>query len=125
MKLKDYKVDLALGSSNDLFDELIKKLKKKYTDVVILIDEYEGTDSLIVSNPKEYTIKEVVNLIVENMGFKGKIVWRTDKPDGQLKKPSSNKRLMDIIGGYEFTTLEDGLKKSIDWFIENYENIRK
>ena len=38
---KDYNVDLALGCSNDLFDELIKKLKQKYTEVVILIDEYD------------------------------------------------------------------------------------
>jgi GDP-L-fucose synthase len=91
----------------------------------ILIEKYEGTDSIIISNPKEYTIKEVVNLIVENIGFKGNIVWRTDKPDGQLKKPSSNKRLMDIIGEYEFTTLEDGIKKSVEWFVKNYENIRK
>jgi GDP-L-fucose synthase len=91
----------------------------------ILIDKYDGTDSIIISNPKEYTIKDVVNLIVENIGFNGKIIWRTDKPDGQLKKPSSNKRLMDIIGGYEFTTLEDGIKKSVEWFVENYENIRK
>jgi GDP-L-fucose synthase len=91
----------------------------------ILIEKYDGTDSIIISNPKEYTIKEVVNIIVKEMEFEGNVVWRTDRPDGQLKKSSSNKKLMEIIGNYEFTTLEDGIKKSVDWFVKNYEIIRK
>ena len=91
----------------------------------ILIEKYDGTNSLIISNPKEYTIKEVVNLIVKTVGFKGNVVWKIDKPDGQLKKPSSNKKLLSIIGDYNFTTLEDGIIKSVDWFNSNYENIRK
>ena len=96
------------------------------SDIIdILIDKYEGTDPIILSNPKEYSIKEVVDLIVKSMDFKGNVVWRTDKPDGQLKKPSSNKRLLNIIGEYNFTPLEEGIKKSVDWFVENYPNVRK
>jgi len=32
---------------------------------------------------------------------------------------------LEIIGDYNFTTLEIGLKKTIDWFKLNYETIRK
>jgi len=91
----------------------------------LLIEKYDGRDAIIISNPKEYSIKEVVDLIVKFMDFKGNVVWRTDKPDGQLKKPSSNKKLLEIIGEYEFTPLEEGLKKSVEWFVENYPNVRK
>lgn len=93
--------------------------------IEILIKKYDGTDPLIVSNPKEYTIKEVVKLIIKEMNFKGNVVWKTDKPDGQLKKSSSNKKLLDIIGDYKFTTLEEGIKESVNWFIKNFKNIRK
>jgi GDP-L-fucose synthase len=55
----------------------------------------------------------------------GNVVWKSDKPDGQLKKPSSNKRLLNIIGEYNFTPLEKGIKKSVDWFVKNYPNVRK
>jgi GDP-L-fucose synthase len=41
------------------------------------------------------------------------------------KKPSSNKRLLNIIGEYNFTPLEEGIKKSVDWFVKNYPNVRK
>lgn len=93
--------------------------------VDLLIQKYEGTEPVIISNPTEYTIKQVVDLIVEYMGFKGKVKWLTDKPNGQHRKPSSNAKLLSIIGDYEFTTLEKGLKESIEWFILNYPNVRK
>ena len=76
-------------------------------------------------NPTEYSIKQVVDLIVEHMGFKGKVKWLTDKPNGQHRKPSSNAKLLSIIGEYNFTTLEKGLKESIEWFILKYPNVRK
>jgi len=95
-------------------------------DIVMkLVDVYEGTDPIIISNPKEYSIKDVVDLIVKYMEFEGEVKWLLDKPNGQHRKPSSNKKLLEIIGDYNFTTLEIGLKKTIDWFKLNYETIRK
>lgn len=93
--------------------------------VDLLIQKYTGTEPVIISNPTEYSIKQVVDLIVEHMGFKGKVKWLTDKPNGQHRKPSSNAKLLSIIGEYNFTTLEKGLKESIEWFILNYPNVRK
>ena len=93
--------------------------------VDLLIQKYTGTEPVIISNPTEYSIKQVVDLIVEHMDFKGKVKWLTDKPNGQHRKPSSNAKLLSIIGEYEFTTLEKGLKESIEWFILNYPKVRK
>lgn len=91
----------------------------------LLLEKYDGTEPVIISNPKEYSIKDVVDLIVKYMEFEGEVVWLSDKPDGQFRKPSSNKRLLSIIGDYNFTPLEEGLKTTIEWFNENYETIRK
>ena len=65
-----------------------------------LIQKYKGTDPVIISNPTEYSIKQVVDLIVQYMGFKGKVKWLTDKPNGQHRKPSSNAKLLSIIVYY-------------------------
>lgn len=93
--------------------------------VLKLVDSYEGTDPIIISNHQEYSIKQVVDLIIKYMDFKGEVKWLTDKPNGQYRKPSSNKKLISVIGEYNFTTLEIGIKKTIEWFIFNYETIRK
>ncbi len=95
-------------------------------DIILkLIDQYNETSPIIISNPQEYSIKQVVELIVKYMDFNGEIKWLTDKPNGQHRKPSSNKKLLSIIGEYNFTTLEIGLKNTINWFILNHDKIRK
>lgn len=93
--------------------------------VDLLLEKYRGTEPVIVSNPHEYSIKDLVELIAELLEFKGNINWLTDKPDGQLKKPSSNAKLLSIIESYNFTPLREGLKETVNWFLENYPNIRK
>jgi GDP-L-fucose synthase len=58
-------------------------------------------------------------------GFKGNIVFDTSKPEGQLRKPSDNSIIKNIFPDFKFTPIEEGLEKSISWFMENYSNIRK
>jgi GDP-L-fucose synthase len=99
---------------------------KDISDIIMkLIDVYDETDPIIISNPVEYSIKQVVDLIVKYMEFEGEVKWLTDKPNGQYRKPSSNKKLLSVIGEYNFTTLEIGLKNTIEWFKLNYQKIRK
>jgi GDP-L-fucose synthase len=91
----------------------------------LLLEKYDGTEPVIISNPIEYSIKQVVDMIVKYMEFEGEVKWLSDKPDGQFRKPSSNQRLVNIIGDYNFIPLEIGLKETIDWFNENYETVKK
>jgi GDP-L-fucose synthase len=93
--------------------------------VDLLIQKYEGTDPVIISNPTEYSIKQVVDLIVEYMGFKGKVKWLTDKPNGQHRKPSDNSKIKHYLPNYEFTPIYEGLKETIEYFEKNYNIIRK
>jgi nucleoside-diphosphate-sugar epimerase len=51
--------------------------------------------------------------------------WQTDQPSGQHRKPSSNQKLLDLGWKKEdYTPLKEGLKKTCEWFIINYPNIR-
>ena len=90
-----------------------------------VLDNYDEEEPLILSSSQEVSIKYVVNLIVKYMNFQGEVVWQEDKPDGQFRKPSDNSKLLSYLPDFEFTSLEDGLKETIDWFIKNYDNCRK
>ena len=59
------------------------------------------------------------------MNFKGNVVWDDDKPDGQFKKPTSIEKLKSLLPNYKFVSIEDGLKETIEWFHNNYNNLRK
>jgi GDP-L-fucose synthase len=90
-----------------------------------LYDNYRGKDPVIVSASEEISIKDLVYLMAKIFGFKGNIVFDTSKPEGQLRKPSDNSIIKNIFPDFKFTPIEEGLEKSISWFMENYSNIRK
>lgn len=91
----------------------------------ILLDSYENKEPIILSTSTEYSIKDIANLVAKIMGYKKDIVWDTTKPSGQYRKPSDNSKLKSIIGDFVFTNIENGLEETIDFFIKNYDKIRK
>lgn len=92
---------------------------------MMLYEKYDGVDPVILSTSEEISIKDVVLMIAEIFEFKGNVIFDSSKPDGQLRKPSDNSVIKSMFPDYKFTPIETGLRKSITWFIENYENIRK
>jgi len=84
-------------------------------------------NQLIVGPPvkDEITIKELVNKIVKEFDFNGKIEYDSDFVEGQFKKTVSSDELLAYIPDFKFTSLEIGLKKTIKYFIENYSTVRK
>ena len=70
------------------------------------------------------SIKRIVEIIVDNMRNKPKVIWDTSKPSGDKK------RLMDIsraraIGFEPQISIEDGIKEVVGWYKQNYEIINK
>lgn len=63
----------------------------------------------------ETTIKYIVEQIIACMGYSEKIIveWDSTKPVGSKRKVLSNKKLLELVPGYEFTTFLDGLKMTM------------
>ncbi|KAE9383689.1 NAD(P)-binding protein [Gymnopus androsaceus JB14] len=94
--------------------------------VIWMLREYDDVDPVIlsVSEDEEITVKQVADAIVKAMEFNGTYTFDTSRPEGQFRKPASNKKLLSLIGEFEFTPFEIALKQSVDWFLENYDNAR-
>ena len=70
------------------------------------------------------TIREIVEIIVNNMKIKPEVVWDTSKPSGDKK------RVMDIsrakaIGFQPVVSIEEGIKEVMDWYRENRDIVNK
>eukprot|EP00543_Licmophora_paradoxa_P005458 CAMPEP_0202458576 /NCGR_PEP_ID=MMETSP1360-20130828/26461_1 /ASSEMBLY_ACC=CAM_ASM_000848 /TAXON_ID=515479 /ORGANISM="Licmophora paradoxa, Strain CCMP2313" /LENGTH=321 /DNA_ID=CAMNT_0049079181 /DNA_START=53 /DNA_END=1018 /DNA_ORIENTATION=- len=81
--------------------------------------------TLSVDEEAEVPIKEVALAVAKAMKFEGEIIFDTSKADGQFKKTAANKKLRKHRPDYAFTSIQDGIQKSVDWFVENYEKVRK
>lgn len=72
----------------------------------------------------DLTIKELAELIQKIVGHAGEIVWDSSKPDGTPRK------LMDVskmhnLGWKHQVSLEDGISKTYQWFLENINNFKE
>jgi len=89
------------------------------------VKNYDEEEAIIFTTSEEISIKDLVGLIAEEFNYKGNIIFETDKPDGQFRKPSSNEKLKRYLPDFKYTPIEQGIKETVKWFIENYDNARK
>ena len=54
------------------------------------------------------SIKQVADAIVKAVGFEGEYAFDASKADGQFRKPASNRKLLGLIGEFQFTPFEQG-----------------
>lgn len=93
--------------------------------VLFLVDHYSDPEPINVGNTKEYSIKSLAEIIAKKLNFKGNIIWDTEKPDGQKRKPSDNSKLISLGWREEnYTSLEQGLDSTIEWFESIYPMVR-
>ena len=121
---RENKTDFTIwGSGKPLREFIFSKDVAKLTEWVL--ENYEENEPIILSTSDEISIKNVVDIIVELMNYKGNVVWDKDKPEGQYRKPSDNSKIKKYLPDFKFTPLYDGLKETIEYFENNYSIIRK
>ena len=69
---------------------------------------------------KDLKIKELAELVKEIIGFKGKIIWDTSRPDGIPRKLLDVSRIK-ALGWEPKIELEEGIKRTYEWYVGNAE----
>lgn len=86
---------------------------------IYLMETYEGNDFFNIGTGKEITIRGLAELVKEIVGYEGKIVFDSSKPDGTPRKLLDVSRLENAGWVYK-TELKDGIKQAYEWFLDNY-----
>ena len=77
-----------------------------------------------VGTGNDVTIKTLAKSIQKIIGHKGDIIWDTSKPEGTPRKLMDVSKMKEIGWSYK-TELEEGLKKTYDWFLNNSHNYKE
>jgi len=91
------------------------------------LEEYIDKESIILSvDPEdEVSIKDIAYEVAKNFNYTDKLEFDSSFSDGQYKKTADNSKLRSLNPNLKFTKIDEGIKESIEWFIENYDNCRK
>jgi len=64
--------------------------------IIFCLENYNDSIPINIGSTKEYKLKDVIQIIVKNLDYKGDIIYDASKPKGQLRKPTSNQRFLDL-----------------------------
>ena len=84
--------------------------------ICLATEHYDKPEPVNIGAGFEISIRELVGLIVELTGFKGRIVWDASKPDGQPRRMLDTSRAFREFGFRAATDFREGLKKTIEWY---------
>ncbi|MBZ5749060.1 GDP-L-fucose synthase [Metabacillus rhizolycopersici] len=85
---------------------------------VFLMTNYEGNEMVNIGVGDDISIKDLALKVKAVVGFEGELQFDTSKPDGTPRKLVDVTKL-NSLGWKASTTLEDGLEKAYQWFLDN------
>jgi len=92
--------------------------------IVTAAEKYNGDQPVNLGSGYEISIKDLSEMIVKMTGFDGKLVWQTDKPNGQPRRGLDVSRAKELFGWSAQVPFEEGMRRTIEWFKANRELIK-
>jgi len=99
--------------------------------LVFLLENYEIDNDnrdtfpfVNVGSGVDLSIRELAGLIQKTVGYEREVIWNSEMPDGTPRKLLDVTRMKDM--GYDApTSLQDGIRKTYQWYLENIETARR
>lgn len=89
--------------------------------MITAIENYPTPDPINLGTDDEISIKELITKIIAISGINTKVEFDTTKPNGSPRRNSDNKKAIEQTGFVAKTSLDDGLRKTIDWYRNNFQ----
>lgn len=93
--------------------------------VLLAAENYDSIEPVNIGAGKSVTIKELAETISELTGYSGGIIYNKNGLDGQANRLNSIEKAKEAFGFYSSTDLKQGLKETIDYFLNNRTNLRQ
>jgi GDP-L-fucose synthase len=84
--------------------------------IIMAMENYDKSDPVNIGAGFEISIRDLVGLILELTGFKGRVIWDETKPDGQPRRMLDTARAYHEFGFKARTDFRVGLAKTIEWY---------
>lgn len=104
--------------SKDMADACVFIMENRDFKDTYASDQKEIRNTHInIGTGKEISIKALAETIKEEIGFKGELVFNTEKPDGTMRKLTDVSKL-NALGWKHKIELEQGIRKMYQWYVE-------
>lgn len=84
--------------------------------IVSATENYDDDEPVNLGTGREIYIRDLAQMIAEEVGFRGEIVWDTTKPNGQPRRCLDTSRAERCFGFRAKFDLRQGIKQTIAWY---------
>lgn len=85
--------------------------------VLFLLENYDDPEPVNVGAGEDLAILELAALVKSVVGYEGRIVWDTAKPEGVQRRLLDSRNLA-ALGWRPSISLEEGLRRTYAWYVE-------
>jgi GDP-L-fucose synthase len=87
--------------------------------IILATELYNKPDPVNLGASFEISIRDLAQTIKKVVGYKGRVVFDTTKPDGQPRRKTSVSRAEKEFGFKSATSFQEGLQKTVDWYTQH------
>jgi len=87
--------------------------------IVLAAERYDGDEPVNLGSGYEISIKDLAELISRLVGFEGELAWNEAYPNGQPRRLLDVSRAEELFGFRARVNFEEGLRKTIDWYLQH------
>jgi GDP-L-fucose synthase len=90
----------------------------------LALERYDDPEPVNLATGEEITIRDLVELIRQEVGYEGRIEWDSSQPDGQPRRRLDTSRARERFGFEAQVGLAEGLRRTVSWFEEHRHEAR-
>jgi len=120
---KRFKEPLEVWGDGTPYREFLYAKDVARVCIELLLKEGDLPQKVIVSGQEETQIKDLVKLVCDAFNYHN-VAWQTEKPNGQLRRPTDKTVFHALLPEFEYTSLEEAMKNTVEWFKDNYPEVR-
>lgn len=89
--------------------------------ILLAAERYDKAEPVNLGSASEIAIRDLVEIIVSETGFRGKVVWDTRQPNGQPRRKLDTRRAEREFGFCSQMDFREGLRRTIQWYCAQQE----
>jgi GDP-L-fucose synthase len=89
--------------------------------IVDAAERYDGPEPVNLGSGQEILVRDLAEMIARIVGFEGTLRWDANQPDGQPRRQLDTSRARNLFGFQARTSFEEGLRRTVDWYVEHRE----
>ncbi len=93
--------------------------------LMLVVEKYAVAEAINICTEETHTVKDVIKILFDYLEFHPQVLFSTDKPSLIPYKVSDPSRARELLGWEAKVSLEEGLKRTVDWYIESRRTFRQ